>query len=136
MKTLKDILVEKLKVDDIILDKKFPIDGEIGDIVKFLKEQGFKKASSHGYISNGANSIKSKSFTIEIFVNNYKIWFADTSKENVSKNNPIFYIYFANEKEYNVFYPKNSSRGLWCIDIVKNDKRAFMKELNKCFDWE
>ena len=48
MKNLRDIILEKLKVDDISLVKKeFPIDGTINEIIEFLKDAGFKKVPSY-----------------------------------------------------------------------------------------
>lgn len=44
MRTLKDTVLEKLKVDDIILaEEKFPIDGPIEEMTKFLIGQGYKE---------------------------------------------------------------------------------------------
>ena len=44
MKNLKDTIIEKIKVDDIILNKEeFPIDGTIDDMIEFLKDYGFVK---------------------------------------------------------------------------------------------
>ena len=51
MKNLKDILVEKLGADDIITERiridnvkqvRFPVDGTVKDMVKFLKMNGFE----------------------------------------------------------------------------------------------
>ena len=41
MKIIADIY-EKLKVDDIVLTEKFPIDGTIEEMMQFLEENGFK----------------------------------------------------------------------------------------------
>ena len=85
MRTIVDVL-EKLKVDDISFEK-FPIDGTFDEIVKFLEEERFEDVQ----INNGAsidkefNSEKSKCFTTLDFSAFKSIWFADTSKGEISK---------------------------------------------------
>ena len=34
--SIKDAILEKLKIDDIVLNGKFPIDGTIEEMMKFL----------------------------------------------------------------------------------------------------
>lgn len=90
MKNLKDIL-EKLKVDDISFEK-FPTNGTIEDIIKFLKTEGFKEYQiSEGGIIPTFNKNKGKI----LLLSNYsydRVWFADTSKEKISEQNPVFLI--------------------------------------------
>ena len=43
MKNLKDSILEKLSVDNIIPDNYFPIDKSINDMVNFLIENGYKE---------------------------------------------------------------------------------------------
>ena len=142
MKNLKDIL-EKLKIDDIVLGEKFPIDGPIDAMIEFLEGQGFKQISSSGYINELADSEKSRCFkvysdksSIKAHTNKFSIWFADTSKEVTSKNNPIFFIdgIFSDELEYTVYYCHLSNHS--SIYIIKNDKKKFLEELNKQFGWK
>ena len=132
MKNLKDSILEKLKVDDIKLNIDFPIDNTLKDIAKFLKKQGFIGIT--GQDSNYAlfNFQKNKCFT---YNDTKSIWFADTSKEKISKENPIFFIecnqLFLSYK-YDVGYLTN--RGI--TFIVGNDKEKFLQELNKRFGWQ
>ena len=44
MKNLKDVL-EKLRVDDIILPEEFPIDARYEQIIEFLENNNFKRIS-------------------------------------------------------------------------------------------
>ena len=125
MKNLKDSILEKLKVDDIIFGK-FPIDGTLDDMIKFLEEKGFQQVN-YGYVKTAFNEPKAKCFMIFTTT----IRFADTSKKEVSKDNPIFYIDFEDKKDYSVFYCGN---GL-ITDIVVNNKKEFLQELNKRFGW-
>ena len=135
MKNLKEILnntiLEKLKVDDITPDIEFPIDGTLDDIAKFLEDAGFVAAEeSHNYkgtVDDIFDYNKSKCFLKE----NIRFWFANTSKEKISKKNPIFFIE-KSEKIFKVYYCNNYTT----IDIVDNDKKEFLEELNKRFDWQ
>ena len=48
MKNLKDSILEKLKVDNIILnEEEFPIDAEYEQIIEFLQNNNFKKISDN-----------------------------------------------------------------------------------------
>lgn len=125
MKSLIDIL-EKLKVDDIIIEK-FPIDGTGNDIITFLKNEGFTYVLCNNSINEEFNKCGCKCF----YYTSSRFWFGDTSKEKISKKNPIFYICF-NKPIYSVYYIDSEDNG---IDIVDNNKKEFMKELNKRFNW-
>ena len=86
MRTLKAVISEKLKVDDIILnEEKFPIEGTMDDMIKFLEENGFVAADeSHNYKGTADDMFdhnKSKCF----YQTSNRFWFADTSKEKISK---------------------------------------------------
>ena len=141
MKNLKEILLEKLSVDSIseklsidsITFDKFPIDGTFEDALEFLENQGFKDIDidDSDYLDEIFNSEKSKCFTTAIDSRYKSIWFVDTLKEKISKKNPIFYICF-NKPIYSVYYIDSEDNG---IDIVDNNKKEFMKELNKRFNW-
>ena len=139
MKTLKSVIkesiLEKLKLDDIVFDK-FHTDKTLNDIIKFLEEQGFKDVSKRGPKDIIFNSKKSKCF---IYIKELgKLWFADTSKENISKDNPIFTIKFIKDIKkvsdylYSIYYLIDRE----VTYIVKEDKKAFIEELNKRFYWE
>ena len=129
MKTIADIY-EKLKVDDIVLTKEFPMDGTLDDMIKFLKKQDFIDISNESYhlISEIFNKKRKK--CIIKFGNNLS--FADTSKGENSKDDPIFYICFIKPRIYSVYYSVNNN----VVDIVENDKKKFLEELNKRFGWE
>ena len=124
MKTIIDVL-EKLKVDDIVINKKFAIHTTFNDIVKFLEEEGFQRIDGSS-VSKAFNTAKSKCFMLE----GNDIWFADTSKEKISKKNPVFYmncgfIYSIYSMEHDILEY-----------IVINNKKEFLEELNKHFGWE
>lgn len=91
MKNLKDAILEKLKVDDINLNE-FPTSENLENVIKFLKKEGFKECQIiDGGVIYTFNENKGKIFLLS----NYKhdrIWFADTSKEKISKDNPVFFL--------------------------------------------
>ena len=128
MKTIADVL-EKLRVDDISFEES-PIDGTVEEMAKFLEGQNFIDISMrHGSISGIFNDMKKK--CVAKFGNRFA--FADTSKEKISKDNPIFYICLVDPVVYSVYYKGNYDNA---IDIVENDKKAFLEELNKHFNWQ
>ena len=140
MKTLKSVIkesiLEKLSIDSIMPDAEFPADGTLEEIIEFLKEQNFKDISKRGPKDILFNSEKSKCFTY--LKEHERIWFADTSKEKISKKNPIFVIKINKDIKkvsgylYSIYYLIDRE----VTYIVKNDKKAFIEELNKHFYWE
>ena len=128
MKNLKDTILEKLKVDDIIPDKeKFPINGTIDDMIEFLKEEDFKEVKYHKNYTI-SEQLKKTNDKVFLIFENTRIWFVDTSKEKISEKNPIFYI-DTESHMYSVYV--NSD-----INIVEDSKIAFLNELNKHFGWQ
>ena len=131
MKNLKEVILEKLKVDDIVLTEEFPIDGKKEDIIKFLKEQDFI------HITNTPTGLLSDIFNNEkkrcIIEYAQYIYFADTSIGKISKDNPIFLMCSDRLQVYSVYYKGSNDN---TIDIVDNDKKKFLEELNKRFGWQ
>ena len=128
MKTLKDIL-EKLKIDDIVLGEKFPIDGIMDDMIAFLENEGFKRIQQHTLFPSQVFNFKKDKC---LYISDDQIFFADTSKKKISENNPLFLIGYSPEI-YNVYYvdPLGDT-----IDIVVNNKKKFLEEVNKQFGWK
>ena len=129
MKELREVILEKLKVDDIVLTEKFPINGTVDDMIKFLKEQDFIHITNppNGLLSDTFNNKGGKYMIVYI----HTFYFADTSKGKISKDNPIFHISMP-LGIFSVYYKGSNGS---TIDIVENDKEAFLKELNKRFGW-
>ena len=133
--SIKDAILEKLKVDDILLDKEeFPIDGTLNDIIEFLKDNGFEYVECRGGIDEYFNKYKSKCF----YKNDVHLWFGDTSKEKISKKNPIFSYRFLFES-FGVYYCVQDDV-CWLVgenyENSKENKKEFLEELNKRFGWE
>jgi hypothetical protein len=121
------IIAERIRIDNV-KQVKFPIDDTIYEILEFLKEQGFKEVpnSTRNTMSKMLNMERNKCF---IAYNN-TIWFADTSKKEVSEDNPIFLIEkSSNTSSFSVYIPKK-------VIVNDDNKKEFLKELNKCFGWE
>lgn len=132
MKTIADVL-EKLRVDDIVLGEKFPIDRRLKEIVEFLKEQGFKDVDKRGSKDLIFNSEKFKCFTyLKGRGGGEILWFADTSKGEISKDNPIFLIKSLSNTHVFVVYYMVSAKMIY---KTENDKKEFLEELNKRFGW-
>ena len=131
MKNLKDAILEKLKVDDIVFNE-FPIDSELDDMIEFLKDKGFKLLKNNDEsISNLFNKCHERCIRN---INN-SLWFADTSKKRISKDNPVFYIKCNSEDVKDNILKVYSIEDVTIDIIVENDKKEFLEELNKRFDW-
>ena len=130
MKTLKNILVEKLSIDSITFDK-FPTSEDLEDIIEFLKKEGFKEyqISDIGLIPT-FNKNKGKIFFLSDNSSNKRIWFADTSKEKISEHNPVFLLikYSGMKIEWKCF-------GEDYMTLFSN-KTKVIDLINKCFGWE
>lgn len=128
MKELKDILLEKLSIDDINLNEEFPIDGTLEEIIDFLKSKGFKEIETgDNQINEILNKKRNKCFTLF----SGRIWFADTSKGDISKKNPLFYIDTYNSHLLVYYIDKYRDK----IYITEDDESEFLEELNKRFGW-
>ena len=143
MKTISDILnniiseklsvdsiSEKLSVDSIVLaSKEFPIDRTIDDIIAFLEDAGFKYVLCNKGIDEEFDKYKCKCF----YQSGNRFWFGDTSREKISKKNPIFLIRsISNRRFFSVYYTIYSS----IIYNAEDNREDFLRELNKRFGWQ
>lgn len=140
MKTLKDSILEKLSIDDInlnrnniSLNRNFPIDGTLQDIVKFLENNGFEKVSSS---ANWEQTFKNyrkyntKAFGVEKGVYTF-IEIIDRS--NSKFKNKLFYIKLNPDKyykdKYNIFDDITTAKRAQDARLVS--KEDFLKELSE-----
>lgn len=124
MKNLDSYITEKLRVDDIAIpDENFPIDGPIEKIVDFLDYRGFKDISVPNGLKDVFNRKKTAGYILDVRPN--RIWFGDTTSENISDANRFFY-YQEKHKIYGV-YDDNA--------VATITKEEFLRELNKRFGW-
>lgn len=133
MKNLKDILVEKLGVDDIITERiridnvkqvRFPVDGTVKDMVKFLKMNGFEEFGEENMsVVKQFNKEKIRGF----MMNRDKdiLWFADTTKNKISSMNPVFLYNIEEDCFKFIFHEYDGS--------IECYKYEFEEELNKRF---
>ena len=131
MKTIVDVL-EKLKVDDIVLDE-FPVDGTLEDAVKFLKEYGFKEIKfeikKHFLYTSVIKDIENREGRyVVVNKDDLEIMFGDTSKKDIDERNPLYSILYSMD-EY-------TSRTLSQSDSTKMKKYTkdeFAKEMERYF---
>jgi hypothetical protein len=122
MKTIDNYILERLNPRHLGSTNRFPIDGTIKDMIRFLEDNEFTEfgpgsskvvkrindQGKRGYMTDGANKM---------------LWIADTSKDPVSEDNPVFWC----------FPPKYFS---WIDDSDNNHgyaKQEFLKKLNEVF---
>jgi hypothetical protein len=127
MQTINNYINERLNPRHLGKVSKFPIDGTIKDIIKFLESCEFVQIPSvKGFngTKDAFNSNKSR-----CFINNPSrnaIWFADTSKGIISYKNNIFSV----DDSFNGF----RSYYIWTNDnIYKATRETFLKEINEKF---
>lgn len=124
MKNLDSYITEKLSVDSIVIpDRKFPIDGPIEKMVDFLDYHRFKDITESRGLVELFNRKKTAGYILDIRPN--RIWFGDTTKENISESNQFFY-YEEKHKIYGTY-----GRG----SVNEITKEEFLEELKKRFGW-
>lgn len=133
MESLNNYITERIRIDNI--KPEFPVDGTDKEIIDFLKEYGFKEIKDLPNIPFYPdyailfNKYKDKCFGIEVEgTNNMDIYFANTSKDKISKSN-ILYIIRTSPKIY-------ECRKVWGDDIEMCtflDKSEFKKEMETYF---
>ena len=139
MKNLKDTILEKLKIDDIVPDKeKFNISRDFQKNINFLKDNSFKKIKNNFvdwksvFDKMNEESAKVYAFSPSDTTDTFDILkFAYTSEMNISNNNPLFHILYNTESkrfEYQICY--NSK------EYDKVSKKVFLEKINKYFGWE
>ena len=131
MRTISRYILEKLDINNVHLNKKFPIDESIDDVVKFLRDNGFEEIPNSSqddwkdvhrkFDKNRGKKVFEYWPPVEV------LRFADMITD-ISEENPIFSI--------------NSRKRLWLeeklYDIRDKDvsKKEFLKLLNKVFGWK
>lgn len=128
MEPLNNYIIERIRIDNI-KSAKFPIDGTIDEIIKFLEGHGFKEI----------DDVKGRSAT-EFFNSKHDkcywlrdkqwIYFGDTSESNISPTNELFMIMIISKggsREYRII--NNYS----CSNDYHNNTKEFLEILNKQF---
>lgn len=96
MRELTTYINEKLDINKVNIKnknfgKKFPIDGGMDEIKRYLLKNGFKEVNDRGnfdtYVGN-LNSMATKVFSVGL----RQLRFADTTYDTINEENPIFAI--------------------------------------------
>lgn len=127
MQTINNYITERLNPRHLG-GFKFPIDGTIKDIIKFLESCEFVQIPHPpgGYfgMKKAFNSNRFRCFTNRPTID--AIWFADTSKGIISYNNYIFSVDDSVDPSRKYY--------IWTNDNIDNVTREkFLKEINKTF---
>jgi hypothetical protein len=129
MKTIDNYINERLNPRHLGKVSEFPIDGTLEERIKFLENKGFTDIGKPS-LSPGARVERFNFFKGRVF--EYKediLRFADTSRNTISKNNPIYVIansiFSFNKKYYKEYETVDGDKEL--------TKEEFLKEINKRF---
>lgn len=132
MRNLYDYIYEKLSLDNISLDNTFdfPIDGTSEEMIDWLENEGFYSIYYSGISKKTFDRRKGRTVYVSLKKDNdsNSIYFADTSKNPVSKNNPIFnvnYYYSFDEPSFRLYFNDD--------DNIKLNKDEWLKAANKIF---
>ena len=138
MKSLVDIY-EKLDINKVKLNDRFPIKGEFKDIIEFLESNGFEIMKDSPALNSFYDFLtlyKNTHGKIAIIDYNKEyrpdhwVRFADTSNREVSKNNPALHIYCGNTgfKIYKIEINHYNEKVL--------SEEEFLEQVNKQFGWK
>lgn len=111
MKSLRGIILEKLKVDDIVLSGgNFPIDGDFDEMIEWLQDNGFVEDSNISLNFKqriqAYNLLHNKIFSVYSLSTGKQIRIVNTIRDTISKRNPIISISFhENFIEYMISWP-------------------------------
>ena len=128
MKNLRDSILEKLKVDDIVFNT-FPIDGTINDMIEFLKDAGFKEVPSQDrwdQTFKNYKKCKGKCFAADK-LGPISVEIIDRS--NFKFKNKLFYLKLNSEDKYNIF--DDITTALGGLDAREVSKEEFLEELSE-----
>ena len=125
MRNLVDIL-EKLSLDDIKMSKRFPTSGRMDDVIDFLKDVGFNEIEVNYNMDfiGQLNKEKGKYFA----KTGDTIYWADTSKGNISEKNPMFAM--IDKRDYYFYYDKRFGQ------MKEIELKDLIKKLNEVFGWQ
>ena len=128
MRSIADIY-EKLSIDNIILDKKFPIDGTVEDMIKFLEDKGFKEVSNQG--SWDATLLNYRKYNVKCFAvqKTRPVIIEIIDRSNPKLKDKLFYLWLSLGNKYNIFDNITTAKSGW--DARKVTKKEFLKELSE-----
>lgn len=135
MKELINYINEKLDINKVSLpSKEFPMDGNMDEIVDFLADHDFAQIKYHRtefyyQYKKDFNNLRTKCFMVQSRKKGEItdiVFFGDTSKEDISKDNKLFMITFEpGNIQYEYYDDGKASRYI--------DKKDFEAEMIKLF---
>lgn len=130
MRNLYDYIYEKLSLDNISLDNTFdfPIDGTPEEMIDWLENEGFYSIYYTGISKKTFDRKQGHTVYASMKKDNKSntIYFADTSKNPVSKNNPVFNVNYLFGKPSFYLYFNDDDR-------IELNKDEWLKAANKNF---
>ena len=136
MKPINDYIVERIRVDN--MKQEFPNVHSADEILDFLKKQGFKEIPDtydFYYLGQYVDVFDDKRKKLVIRYTEGKfctINFADTSRSDISDDNPMFTIDFYKDGIVKYHITTNDNMpGMWTGKNV--DRPEFEKEIEKFF---
>ena len=131
MKTIDNYINERLNPRHLGSTGRFPIDGTVEEVIEFLEKQHFEYFET-GYgdsIIQSFDKENIKGYHVE-FRQHPSIWFADTSKDKISRDNPVFLYKPTTQDHYSTILPGGIISG-----VYKHTKKEYLELLNKKFGW-
>ncbi len=127
MKTIDNYINERLNPRHLG-SIKFPVDGTMEKVIEFLEEQHFEYFETYlgDNIIQSFNKENIKGYHTEPD----RIWFADTAKDKISKDNPVFLYNPTTQDHYFTIIPEGMSS-----KVYKHTKKEYLELLNKKFGW-
>ncbi len=130
MKELSNYINEKLDINKVNLDE-FPSDKDIDTMVNFLKSYNFTEIDyCYDDFVDIFNKRNIKGFIVDIDkgLEDYNLWFGNTTINNIGKQNPFFHInidnsririYYTIGKDYNLCSENNFLKMIKKYSILK-----------------
>ena len=107
MKTIDNYITERLNPRHLGSVSKFPVKGTFDEVIKFLEDRGFHELENNKY------HIRNSHDTVQVFDEEHSalfytrgdfelqfVRFANTSKSNISRSNPMYEIWWAAGRPY------------------------------------
>lgn len=107
MKTIDNYINERLNPRHLGKASEFPVKGTFNEVIKFLEDEGFHELEKNKYhIGNPHEAVRAFDkehgalFYTRGDVEIQFVRFANTSKSNISKSNPMYEIWWNGDRPY------------------------------------
>ena len=133
MKELTNYINEKLKVDDIVPDNEFPIDGTVEEMSNFLTEIGFKEIEMPSTWSGVQSKFLKSSYPIFTkYIHTHWNSSVIAIYNGTNKMHKDLFILDVDNstKTYYIFYNLDTKNFVRTGDAKKVTKEQFLKEIS------